>query len=58
MLPTEKRIQTKGQLKDWIECETAKYGQGGRGGGTLYSPFCKSSVCVITVYFCDIVSSI
>ena len=32
MLPTEKRIQTKGQLKDWIECETAKYGQGGRGG--------------------------
>lgn len=36
MLPTEKRIQTKGQLKDWIECETAKYGQGGRGGYSLF----------------------
>lgn len=35
MLPIDKRIHTKEQLKDWIECEVSRYGQGG-GGYTLF----------------------
>ena len=37
MLTAPDRIQTKGQLKDWLKFECSKYSSG--GGHQVYTPY-------------------